>query len=307
MEMPLIETILSFPSFGIYVVDIKTFELIYINAVLKKRGQVVPGKKCWETLYNGDDRCSFCAISQLIDADGLPNGRTVRFEYFSEIDDSWYQIEEQALFWPDGRIVKCSIAVDISHVKEIQNRLAETHAELSLANLKLEKISVTDPLTGLYNRVKLDKAFAREIARAERYGGPLSVILADIDKFKAVNDTRGHQAGDNTLCEFASILNDLARSTDIAGRWGGEEFLIICPYSGLDQAYAFAERIRSRIADHDFTMAGHRTCSFGVAAYRSGDKVETLVHRADVALYRAKQNGRNRVELEGDSAPAPAP
>lgn len=186
----------------------------------------------------------------------------------------------------------------IGAIKEREDKLHAINADLSLAHSKLERIAITDRLTGLYNRNKLDEVFAYEFAQAERYGKPLAIIMADIDKFKSVNDTYGHQVGDSVLCEFASIMRELSRDTDTPGRWGGEEFLIICSHADLDAASVLAERIRSAVATHLFSVVGEKTCSFGIASYRPEDTPETMVKRADDALYEAKQNGRNRVALE---------
>lgn len=183
-------------------------------------------------------------------------------------------------------------------IRDREDKLHAINADLSRAHRNLERIAVTDRLTGLYNRTKLDEVFANELARAERYGKSLAVILADIDKFKSVNDTYGHQVGDSVLSEFAAIVRKLVRDTDTPGRWGGEEFLVICPHADLNGAHILAERIRATVAGHSFSVVGQKTCSFGVASYRPGDTAETIVKRADEALYEAKQNGRDRVALE---------
>lgn len=183
-------------------------------------------------------------------------------------------------------------------IKDREEKLQAINADLTVAHHKLEKIAVTDRLTGLYNRTKLDEVLANELARAERYGQSVAVIMADIDKFKTVNDTHGHQVGDSVLREFAMIMRELVRDTDTPGRWGGEEFLVICSHVDLNGAKTLAERIRAAVAEHPFSVVGEKTCSFGVASYRSEDTAETIVNRADTALYEAKRGGRNRVELE---------
>jgi diguanylate cyclase (GGDEF)-like protein len=183
-------------------------------------------------------------------------------------------------------------------IRDREDKLHAINADLSLAHRNLERIAVTDRLTGLYNRTKLDEVFANELARVERYGESVAIILADIDHFKSVNDTYGHQVGDSVLVEFAATLRKLTRETDTAGRWGGEEFLVICPHLDLDGARILAERIRAAVAGHSFSVVGQKTCSFGVASYRPGDTADTMVKRADEALYEAKQHGRDRVVLE---------
>mgnify|MGYP001809684764 CR=1 FL=1 len=187
---------------------------------------------------------------------------------------------------------------EVRHNERLSEQVAQRTAELREAHEALAKLATTDRLTGLANRLGLDNAFARELVRAERYGKPLAVILTDIDEFKQVNDTHGHQAGDDVLQEFAAILQREARGSDTVGRCGGEEFLILCPETDLAEALIIAERIRLAVANHTFAAIGNKTSSFGVAALQQSDTEASLVKRADQALYRAKANGRNLVESE---------
>jgi len=180
--------------------------------------------------------------------------------------------------------------MDITHIKETEQQLNE-------ATKKAEILAVTDTLTGLNNRLKLDQELNKEFQRAKRYGNPFSIILLDIDKFKSVNDTFGHPVGDQTLKEVSGILLDYSRKTDIVGRWGGEEFLFICPETNLAGALQLAEILRNMIETHDFPVIGKKTSSFGVACYLDGDKIQTIMERVDKALYSAKEKGRNRVEV----------
>lgn len=160
---------------------------------------------------------------------------------------------------------------------------------------RIEELSVTDRLTGLYNRLKLDEVFTYEITQTKRYQTPLSIILLDIDHFKQVNDTYGHQTGDLVLQEIAKILRSLDRQSDTIGRWGGEEFLIILPKTNQIGAMQIGEKIRFSIESHLFSIVGKKTASFGISEFQNGDDQNTLVERADNALYRAKKEGRNRV------------
>lgn len=162
---------------------------------------------------------------------------------------------------------------------------------------RIEELSVTDVLTQLFNRLKLDKTLISEIERSNRYQHPLSIILFDIDHFKNVNDTYGHQAGDQVSKEIAVILQSILRTTDIAGRWGGEEFLVICADTDLQGATELSERICAAIANHAFDRVGQVTSSFCVATHsQNGSEADILAH-ADTALYRAKEGGRNRVAV----------
>ena len=163
------------------------------------------------------------------------------------------------------------------------------------AQKELEIVSVTDRLTGLYNRQKIDTVLEDERQRYRRYGEPYSIILLDIDHFKAVNDTHGHPAGDRVLQAVAEAMRENLRASDVAGRWGGEEFIVVCPHTDLDGSAAMAENLRQRLEQLALTGVGPITGSFGVATVGPDTSTETLIHKADQAMYEAKQNGRNQV------------
>jgi diguanylate cyclase (GGDEF)-like protein/PAS domain S-box-containing protein len=162
---------------------------------------------------------------------------------------------------------------------------------------RIEELSVTDQLTQLANRLKLEEIFKTEIQRAKRYKHPFSVILLDIDNFKSVNDTYGHDIGDETLKSVAKVLKESVRSTDIVGRWGGEEFIILASETNLECTVQLAEKIRNNLELYQFKVIGSKTSSFGVSTFEENDTQQTLVKKADNALYKAKNNGRNRVEV----------
>jgi len=140
------------------------------------------------------------------------------------------------------------------------------------------------------------------MARADRYGHPLCVILCDIDHFKRINDTFGHDVGDGVLVEFARTMALSIRTNDTLARWGGEEFLVVVPEAGLDRAVELAQRLRRDVSGREYPLAGRVSASFGVARYRPGHPVEALLKQVDQALYRAKAAGRDRVEA--DESPA---
>ncbi|WP_052748965.1 GGDEF domain-containing protein [Arsukibacterium ikkense] len=173
----------------------------------------------------------------------------------------------------------------------------EVMRALAIQHRQLQRLSVTDTLTGLYNRSKLDAILSQEISRSIRHQSPFSVVLADLDFFKAVNDNFGHMAGDQALMSFAGILLQHCRELDVPGRWGGEEFLIVCPHTDIIGAKQLAERIRAAVADYDFAHGKQLTVSLGVASFIRDDDASTILKRADDALYRAKGKGRNRVEI----------
>lgn len=169
---------------------------------------------------------------------------------------------------------------------------------------ELEKISSledkasTDALTGLYNKGKFDDIFAKEIDLADSLKTPLSLIFLDIDHFKLVNDTYGHDIGDFILKELSEILISNVRQGDFVARWGGKEFAITLQSTTEHQAIILAEKIRQSVQDHHFTSGGKQTISLGVTAYRYGETQSMFLKRADEALYEAKSSGRNLVSLK---------
>ena len=163
------------------------------------------------------------------------------------------------------------------------------------AKKEVERLSEIDKLTGIYNRRKLDEYMDLESQRANRYHQPLSFIMLDIDHFKHINDTYGHLVGDITLQTLAKILVDNLRKGDIVGRYGGEEFLIICPETNRDSAILLAEKLRIAVEKYTFEETKSMTISLGIAEFKENDTVKALFERTDKALYQAKHNGRNCV------------
>ena len=163
------------------------------------------------------------------------------------------------------------------------------------ASKKLEKKAFHDNLTGLYNREKLNEFLTFEMNISSRYESPLSIILFDIDNFKAVNDTYGHISGDHVLRQLALLAQNNIRKTDIVARWGGEEFLVVAPSTALNSAKIIAENIRRTISEDNFPEVGQITCSFGVTSYIINESAEELFKRVDIALYDAKSSGKNIV------------
>ncbi|MEW6564029.1 MAG: diguanylate cyclase [Spirochaetota bacterium] len=162
---------------------------------------------------------------------------------------------------------------------------------------RLELMAVTDGLTGLYNHRFIFERLEEEIAKVARYGRPLSIIMLDIDNFKQVNDTFGHRAGDEVILSAAHAIMASLRKTDVAGRYGGEEFLVLLPETDLKAAHIVAEKIRNTVALLQFeTKDLAVTISAGVAEAEKGESFEALINRADAKLYTAKRNGKNRVE-----------
>lgn len=162
-------------------------------------------------------------------------------------------------------------------------------------NYHLRHLSVTDKLTNINNRMKLDQRLDAALSLAQRYQHHFSIIIIDIDHFKNINDKYGHLVGDYALKTLAQLLSNNIRDVDTLGRWGGEEFLIICPGQTLEGGRLMAEKLRTIIDQYPFKYFSHLSCSFGVAAYAKDQNVDILLTRADNALYRAKDLGRNQV------------
>lgn len=161
-----------------------------------------------------------------------------------------------------------------------------------------EHLAATDPLTGVSNRLRFAQVLAEEARRKRRNKTPMALVIFDIDRFKRINDSFGHNVGDAVLKHLAQLVAAQIRSTDFFGRWGGEEFILLLRDESCDAAFATAEKLRKLIADADFPSVGAITCSFGVTAWQEDDTATSLIARADEALYAAKQNGRNRTTCD---------
>jgi diguanylate cyclase (GGDEF) domain len=181
-----------------------------------------------------------------------------------------------------------------------------SHAAIALENARLHRIvelqALVDGLTGISNRRQCEEALTSEISRADRLGTPLTLVLADLDDFKAINDAHGHATGDDVLREFAAVLRATVRDSDLAGRWGGEEFMLLLPGADAVGGAQLADRVRTSLMERSFVgqegAAVSVTCSFGVAQHSPGLDERDLFAAADRALYRAKREGKNRVELD---------
>lgn len=193
--------------------------------------------------------------------------------------------------------------------KNLKNTIGSTMSEVKVLSKELEQIkqsAVTDMLTGLLNRRGFEEAVSQAMEKTKKIPEPLSIIILDIDHFKKVNDTYGHLIGDSILKMLGKLLKDYIKGKDIGARFGGEEFILVLPATPIEGAYILAEQIRSGLSKMNFKIKdtgqsiGKITISLGVALYRAEESIEAVIKRADDALYRAKNTGRNRTVTELD-------
>ena len=201
----------------------------------------------------------------------------------------------------DSQEVAAKIGAELRE-KAMIDELRKANAALRMATENLKRAAITDPLTTLYNRGYFDQVCEREFHRAKRFGLELSCVLTDIDNFKELNDTYGHQAGDLVLVTYARLLKKNVRNIDLAARYGGEEFALLLPNTDYEGGWTVAEKVRHEAELHLSVVSGKKlevTASFGVASFGSSraETAEQLVRCADAALYLAKKSGRNRVEV----------
>jgi len=262
-----------------------------------------------------------------IDYTNLPDGHYVLHIKASDMYGSWNS--EEAVFyfqvmppwwktWPAFiayilvlaalifGIVRIALRVQnnarlrlIKENQRLEELVAKRTADLVEANHQLENLATHDKLTGLLNRRRMDELITDEIGRSGRYKKPFCFIIGDIDHFKNINDTRGHQFGDQVLTATAVALTKGLRSSDSFGRWGGEEFVVLLPETNLADGQMIAERLRILMEEAAANTNYPVTMSFGIVEFALGDTAETIVQRADEALYAAKAGGRNRVETKG--------
>ncbi len=193
--------------------------------------------------------------------------------------------------YPDNEIGE--IASDIAQLTE--KELYRKNKQLSELNKELEKLSTTDKLTGLPNRRKIENELDKTFSLWKRYRRPFTLLMIDIDDFKKINDSYGHQVGDVVLAELGRIFRRILRNTDVPSRWGGEEFLILCPETGRDEGIKIAEKIRSAVEDHDFGLGEKVTVSVGVCEAKDNTSLNALLKEVDDKMYEAKRSGKNRV------------
>lgn len=206
---------------------------------------------------------------------------------------------EHEYYRKDGSIMTGELQV-IPHVDAEGNvveilGVTRDISERKMFEAELTRLAVTDPLTALWNRRHTTELLAADLHQARRHGQALSLLMVDVDRFKSINDTYGHQTGDRILIEVAGRLRGQVRTTDVVGRWGGEEFIVLLRYCGLPDALATAEKLRQKIAEAPFDGLLSVSVSIGAAQLQDGEDLPSWLARADAALYQAKRSGRNQV------------
>lgn len=289
-----LKTVLDNLDALVYVADFETHKLLYMNAFgYNMFGDFQQGQKCWQVLQDADSPCSFCTNHLLLDSSGNATGVHV-WEFQNTVNKRWYQCRDQAITWTDGRLVRLEIATDITDRKNME-------LALQSAQQRAEATSLQDELTQLNNRRAFFQLGGQFLKQAKRRNTPIAAIMFDLDHFKLINDTYGHEAGDAVLREVGRLLLAEVRESDIAARIGGEEFAVLLPESSQEHAMELAERLRNTLDSLKvrYTQTMLRpTASFGVAMLSpDDDRLESLLSRADEAMYLSKADGRNRVHL----------
>ncbi len=251
-------------------------------------------QRCYEVLQNRKDICEECSVKVTFET-GEPHTKEKLVSYTGD-SKVWLEIYTYPIFDEMGRVVSV-----IEYTRDITQR-KNTEGERDILVNKLVHLSRTDDLTGLLNRRALIERLGDEVLRSRRYISNLALIISDIDHFKEINDTYGHDAGDKVLQSISTLMKDLLRQTDIIGRYGGDEFLLILPETPFKGAKEIAERIREAVKEYELHIGFEgpikTTVSLGVAQFNiEKEDVNDLIKRADNALYIAKGRGKNRVYL----------
>ena len=266
----------------------------------RMRGKTVEeliGKRCYEILQKREDVCEDCSVKETFES-AKPNTKE-KLVSFPSRPHVWIEIFTHPVFDENG-----NVASVIEYTRDVTKR-KRAEAERDILVDKLQYLSRTDELTGLLNRRALIEKLEDEVRRTQRYKTHLSILICDIDYFKEINDSYGHDTGDRVLQIVSNLLKESLRSIDVIGRYGGDEFLVILPETSMNGAKEIAERIRSTIDDFRWEREGKEairtTLSLGVAEFDiDKETIDDLIKRADNALYMAKGGGRNRVYIIGN-------
>ena len=305
-ENKLFEALLDVVPFAAYAVDINTYEVVYANKMMSEKMYAPREDFCWKKVFGQEEVCSWCTINTLKQREAIYKSEKLVSNFFDESTDTWLQTYDELVRWPDGRTVKYSIAVDITEQKEIQANMIKTHTKLAIqskklkeANDKLEYMAKKDFLTGINNRGNFFN-IGEDIFKNNKDKDPIFIAMFDIDKFKVLNDTYGHKAGDLALQSFTSDVQSQLDKNSVFGRLGGEEFALIITDSCEDKITEKVDNIRKSVEKitviHDNDEI-HFTVSIGMVQKEQGDTLDIALERADKELYAAKDSGRNKLKV----------
>lgn len=305
-ENKLFEALLDVIPFAAYAVDVNTYEVVYANKLMSENMYAPREEFCWKKIFGQEEVCSWCTVEELKKREAVYKSEKLVNHFFDEVTDSWLQIYDELVRWPDGRTVKYSITVDITEQKEIQAAMITTHTKLAMqskklkeANDKLEFMAKKDFLTAINNRgnffVLGEELFEKE--KPQEYF--LYVAMFDLDKFKLLNDTYSHKVGDLALQAFTKTVEKHLDENDIFGRLGGEEFALVLESSCHDKTIEKIEKIRKDVEkiliEHNEKKI-HFTVSIGLVKKEENETLDMTLERADKELYDAKETGRNQLK-----------
>ena len=306
-ENKIFETLLDVIPFASYAVDVDTYEVVYANKQMEESMFAPRAKECWEKLYGQEEQCSWCKIAKLKERDVVYQSKKLLSNFFNEATDEWFQSYDEIVKWPDGRTVKYTILVDITEQKEIQATMITTHAKMARqsiklkeANQKLKFLAQKDALTGVNNRgyffELVNKMWNKELPENQN----IYVAMFDLDKFKNINDVYGHKTGDDVLKIFVSTLKPHLEDKDIFGRIGGEEFAFVTVDTDKENVLNKLEKIRNDVYNISITNEKENikfTVSIGLSQKRDKNTIDIVLDEADQELYRAKEDGRNKIKF----------
>lgn len=263
-----------------------------VNKPLNVRGLFVqPGFADFLNLHSEGSEPVYQGILNIGDPDS----------YCRSVNGSVYRFTDKLLVVGEHDIADLerlnSTVIELNEeLAQLQRDLVKANRDLKRKEKKITQMMLTDPMTGISNRRHYEDKVVEEIERHQRYNQPLSFAMGDIDLFKNVNDTYGHDVGDIVITRFAHCMRDSKRTSDFVARVGGEEFILMLPQTSIEQAHLVIDRIRKLFSDEKYdSIERNITASFGVTELKENDTPDTLVKRADQALYEAKESGRNLV------------
>lgn len=306
-ENKLFEALLDVIPFAAYAVDIETYEVVYANKLMQESLYAPRENFCWKKVFGQEEVCSWCTIPDLKQRKAIYVSDKLVTNFFDEVTDKWLQSYDELVRWPDGRTVKYSIAVDITEQKEIQANMIKTHTKLAIqskklkeANAKLEYMAKKDFLTGVDNRGSFFELATKIWQQELECNKNIYIAMFDLDKFKNINDTYGHQTGDNVLKEFTKSITSNLDEEDVFARIGGEEFALLTISEDEKKVVNKLEKMRQDVENLSIISKKdniYLTVSIGLSIKEENQTIDETLDFADKKLYEAKKSGRNNLKF----------